>query len=124
MTATLLLVFAAGLIGAAGVALAALGAHAHAGTALPSAAMIALVHAPSILAVAVARKGGLLHDGASRIGAFGLAAGVILFSGDIAARVLGGHGLFPMAAPTGGTILIIAWLTVALSALGVRDGTD
>jgi uncharacterized membrane protein YgdD (TMEM256/DUF423 family) len=39
--------------------------------------------------------------------------GAALFSGDIALRVFAGHRLFAMAAPTGGTILIAAWLALA-----------
>jgi uncharacterized membrane protein YgdD (TMEM256/DUF423 family) len=31
-------------------------------------------------------------------------------------RALTGHKLFPMAAPTGGTLLIAAWLIFALAA--------
>ena len=31
-----------------------------------------------------------------------------------------GHRLFPMAAPTGGTIMILAWLAVAIAALLAR----
>jgi uncharacterized membrane protein YgdD (TMEM256/DUF423 family) len=38
-----------------------------------------------------------------------------MFSGDIALRAFAGQRLFPFAAPTGGTILILAWLAVALA---------
>ena len=44
--------------------------------------------------------------------------GAALFSGDIALRAFTGHRLFAMAAPTGGTILIIAWLALAVIAVG------
>jgi uncharacterized membrane protein YgdD (TMEM256/DUF423 family) len=40
-----------------------------------------------------------------------------LFSADIALRAFAGYRLFPMAAPAGGTLLIIAWLAVALAGL-------
>jgi uncharacterized membrane protein YgdD (TMEM256/DUF423 family) len=43
--------------------------------------------------------------------------GPTLFAGDVSARALIGHRLFPMAAPTGGTILIAAWLALAIAAL-------
>jgi uncharacterized membrane protein YgdD (TMEM256/DUF423 family) len=43
-----------------------------------------------------------------------------LFSGDIAARVLMGGRLFPMAAPIGGSLLILGWLVVGLSAVWRR----
>ena len=42
-----------------------------------------------------------------------LLVGVTLFSGDIAARTLWGHRLFPMAAPIGGSTMIIGWLVLA-----------
>jgi uncharacterized membrane protein YgdD (TMEM256/DUF423 family) len=40
-----------------------------------------------------------------------------LFAGDVAARAYLGSRLFPMAAPTGGMILIVSWLVVAVAAL-------
>jgi uncharacterized membrane protein YgdD (TMEM256/DUF423 family) len=40
-----------------------------------------------------------------------------LFSGDLALRAFAGHRLFPMAAPTGGIILIAAWLALAAAAV-------
>ena len=46
-----------------------------------------------------------------------LAAGVLLFAGDLAARHFLGHKLFPMAAPAGGIAMMIGWLIVGLSAL-------
>jgi uncharacterized membrane protein YgdD (TMEM256/DUF423 family) len=44
-----------------------------------------------------------------------LLVGVSLFSGDIALRTFTGNRLFPMAAPTGGTTMIIGWLIVAVA---------
>jgi uncharacterized membrane protein YgdD (TMEM256/DUF423 family) len=43
--------------------------------------------------------------------------GAALFSGDIALRALAGHRLFAMAAPSGGIILIAAWLGLAAAAI-------
>jgi uncharacterized membrane protein YgdD (TMEM256/DUF423 family) len=42
--------------------------------------------------------------------------GTLLFSGDVSLRAFAGHRLFPMAAPSGGTILILSWLALAVSA--------
>jgi uncharacterized membrane protein YgdD (TMEM256/DUF423 family) len=121
MTATRLLLFAAGLIGAAGIALAAMATHAYAGTSLSVAATMLSLHAPAIIAVAVARKTGLIHDLAGRLAAWALVVGVVLFSGDIAMRTFNGVPLFPMAAPIGGTLLITAWVLAAIAGLiGVR----
>jgi len=44
--------------------------------------------------------------------------GAALFSGDIALRAFSGHRLFVMAAPTGGIVLIAAWLALAVAAIG------
>jgi uncharacterized membrane protein YgdD (TMEM256/DUF423 family) len=43
--------------------------------------------------------------------------GAVFFSGDIALRAFAGHRLFPMAAPTGGIVLIVAWLGLAGAAI-------
>jgi uncharacterized membrane protein YgdD (TMEM256/DUF423 family) len=43
--------------------------------------------------------------------------GAALFSGDIAMRAFAAHRLFPMAAPSGGFILIAAWLALAAAAI-------
>jgi uncharacterized membrane protein YgdD (TMEM256/DUF423 family) len=51
------------------------------------------------------------------IAAGGLVVGAALFSGDIALRALAHTRLFPMAAPTGGMVMIGAWLAVTLAAL-------
>jgi uncharacterized membrane protein YgdD (TMEM256/DUF423 family) len=45
-----------------------------------------------------------------------------LFSGDLTLRQFAGHGLFPMAAPAGGTLLIVSWLALALAAAWPRRG--
>jgi uncharacterized membrane protein YgdD (TMEM256/DUF423 family) len=43
--------------------------------------------------------------------------GGTLFAADVSMRAFAGHRLFPMAAPIGGTLLIIAWLVLALAAI-------
>lgn len=118
--APLVLILAAGLSGAAGVAFAALAAHGTGEARLmASAAEIALVHAPSLLGLAALPEGALRFRLAAGLL---LAAGVILFSGDLAARFFNGGRLFVDAAPTGGTLLIIGWLVVAAGAIAARIG--
>jgi uncharacterized membrane protein YgdD (TMEM256/DUF423 family) len=59
----------------------------------------------------------------ARIGiaaAFGFVIAASLFAGDLTLRQYAGHGLFPMAAPTGGTLLIVSWLAVAVAAAWPR----
>ena len=61
----------------------------------------------------------------ARIGiaaAFGLVIGAALFAGDLTLRQYAGHGLFPMAAPTGGSLLIASWLTLAVAAAWPKRG--
>jgi len=112
------LILAAGLLGAAGVALLAAAAHIG-GDHIEKAAAFMLAHAPALLAVGLADRsaGGRLHA----IAALVLLAGVALFAGDLVLRDLAGARLFPMAAPTGGTLTIIGWLGIAASALARRE---
>jgi uncharacterized membrane protein YgdD (TMEM256/DUF423 family) len=121
MSATRLLVLVAGLMGATGVVFAALASHAYAGTSLSVAATMLSLHAPAVIAVAVGRKAGVLHDLTARIAAWALVAGTVLFCGDLAMRAFTGAGLVAMAAPTGGMLMIAAWIGVA--AAGAVGGT-
>jgi uncharacterized membrane protein YgdD (TMEM256/DUF423 family) len=109
----------AGLMGASGVILAAVGAHVAPGTGLDSAAYILLFHAAAVLGgTAILHQGLLLRPLAAVV----LAAwvlGSVLFSGDIALRALAGYRLFPMAAPSGGFLLIGGWGLLVIAALPV-----
>ena len=111
--AAALLIYA-GLAGAAGVGLAAAGAHGNAMAALTSPAYFLLMHAAAATGiVAVATRSA--HPGAFLLAALVLLVGVTLFSGDVAARTLGLGKLFPMAAPAGGMIMIAGWLLLAFA---------
>jgi uncharacterized membrane protein YgdD (TMEM256/DUF423 family) len=44
----------------------------------------------------------------------------VLFAGDLSLRQYAGHSLFPMAAPTGGMVMIAGWLAVTLAAVAVK----
>jgi uncharacterized membrane protein YgdD (TMEM256/DUF423 family) len=101
------LLVAGGLCGAAGVALSAAAAHAGGGN-TGTAASFLLTHAPAFLAVGLMRPGGIL-----RIGALVLLVGVLLFAGDLLMRDFAGTRLFPMAAPAGGSLMILGWLVLA-----------
>jgi uncharacterized membrane protein YgdD (TMEM256/DUF423 family) len=114
-------VFGAGLLGFGGVAAAAASAHAASDPQLLGAvALVCLGHAPVLLAIGLSRQGNLVL----RLAALLLFAGAALFSADIGLRVFGHDRLFPMAAPTGGTILLLGWLAVAVSALTTRGAAD
>jgi uncharacterized membrane protein YgdD (TMEM256/DUF423 family) len=107
----------AGVFGAAGIALAAAGAHAAPGAGLGSAANMLLFHALAILGGTALLLQGMLSRQIALVVLAGWALGTALFSGDVALRGFLGQRLFPMAAPTGGIVLILAWLAFAAAAL-------
>lgn len=109
-----LFIMAGGLAGVAGVALSAAAAHAG-GVNLQTAALFLLAHAPALLAIGLAGSGRVI----AVAGAL-LLIGAVLFSGDLAMRDFYGQRLFPMAAPTGGTLMMLGWLGWAVSALRGR----
>jgi uncharacterized membrane protein YgdD (TMEM256/DUF423 family) len=112
-----LLVILAGLMGAGGIVLAAASAHALPNTGLDSAGHMLSLHAAAVLGGAAAVQAGLLWRPLGIVALFGLVLGALLFAGDITLRAYAGHRLFPMAAPTGGSIMIASW--AALAAAGV-----
>jgi uncharacterized membrane protein YgdD (TMEM256/DUF423 family) len=108
---------AAGLLGASGVAASAAGAHATASENLSVAGLVLMSHAAALLALAVPRAG---SDPVRRIAAFAMIIGVSLFAGDLVLAALRGRHLFPMAAPTGGLLIIASWVVAALAHIGGR----
>jgi len=112
-----LLIGLAGLMGAAGVVLAAASAHGTDASRLTAASSMLLFHATAILAGVALIERGLLHGGSGLTAAFGFVLGAGLFATDLAVRQFAGHRLFPYAAPTGGTLLILSWLMLVASAV-------
>jgi uncharacterized membrane protein YgdD (TMEM256/DUF423 family) len=108
------------LFGAAGIVLMALAAHGK-WPEINYAAVMVLAHAPVLIGVAVAVRLSLLRGFLARPAAFVLAAAVALFSADVALHAVTEGHLFPMAAPTGGTVSIFAWLMLAVSAMMAKD---
>lgn len=108
---------AAGLVGAAGVALAAAAAHTGGGNLTALAATFAILHAGVVLALSI----GALAVPGTAVGLITVAAsmlvGVVLFSGDLALIGLANEKPWPHAAPVGGTILILAWTLLAVLAV-------
>jgi uncharacterized membrane protein YgdD (TMEM256/DUF423 family) len=105
-----------GLLGAAGIALSAAAAHAGGGN-IATAANFLLLHGPAFLAL------GLFDGMAGRMlktGGWIVLAGLVLFAGDLLARHYLGDRLFPLAAPSGGTLMIAGWLVIAASAFRGR----
>jgi uncharacterized membrane protein YgdD (TMEM256/DUF423 family) len=119
MTLPIILILA-GLMGAGGVALAAADAHAAPGAGLAGAAYMLLFHAGALVGGTALYGQGALWRPLLLAVLIGWIVGAALFSGDVALRAFAGHRLFPMAAPTGGIVLIAAWLALAAAAIGAR----
>ena len=110
------LIVLAGIMGADGVILAAASAHQADASRLGAASSMLLFHACAVLATVALAERALIHVRIALIAAFGFVIAAGLFSGDLTLRQYAGHGLFPMAAPTGGTLLIASWLALAVAA--------
>ena len=115
-----ILIGLAALMGADGIILAALSAHQDHATQLEAASSMLLFHAPAVLAVAALAERGLVHRGMAIAAGFGFVVAAALFAGDLTLRQFAGHRLFPLAAPTGGTLLILSWLVLLVAAAWPR----
>jgi uncharacterized membrane protein YgdD (TMEM256/DUF423 family) len=124
MTGRLLsiLIVLAGVMGADGVMLAAAAAHLPDASRLASASSMLLFHATAILGTVVLAERAIIHARIGITAAFGFVIAASLFAGDLTLRQYASHGLFPMAAPTGGTLMILSWLVLAVSAAWPRSG--
>jgi len=115
-----ILIALAGLTGAAGVALAAASTHQPDATRLAAASSMLLFHAAAVLTAVLLAERRIIHERIGLAAAVGFVGASALFAGDLTLRQYAGHGLFPMAAPTGGTLLIVSWLMLAAAALWPR----
>ncbi len=105
------------LAGLLGVALSAAAAHGPGGPNLETASRYLLVHAPVLLVTVALARIGAIHAGTARLAGWALVIGLVLFCGDLALRALRNAPLFPMAAPTGGFILMGGWALLAVATL-------
>ena len=117
-----ILIVLAGVMGADGVVLAAAAAHQPDASRLASASSMLLFHATAVLGVVALMERGIIHARLGLSSALGFVIAASLFAGDLTLRQYAGHGLFPMAAPTGGTILIVSWLVLGIAAAWPRKG--
>lgn len=106
----------AALYGAAGVALMAAGSHSAGGAFAGTAGQMLLFHGSAVIAAVLAQRAGLLAPTLGRIAIWVLLAGPAIFAADLAMRGFGFNRLFPMAAPTGGSLTILGWLLLAVAA--------
>jgi uncharacterized membrane protein YgdD (TMEM256/DUF423 family) len=117
-----ILIILAGVMGADGVMLAAASAHQPDATRLAAASSMLLFHASAVLAAVALTERGVIHFGIGISAAFGFVTAAALFAGDLTMRQYAGHSLFPLAAPTGGALLILSWLALAVAAAWPRRG--
>ena len=115
-----ILVILAGVMGADGVILAAAAAHQPDATRLAAASSMLLFHATAVLAAVALAERGVVHRTIGIAAAWGFVIAAALFAGDLTLRQYAGHSLFPLAAPTGGTLLIASWLVLAVAAAWPR----
>ena len=112
------LLLAAALLGAAGVALGAFGAHGLRARLDPrslavweTAVKYHLLHAVALLALALSP-----HAAQLRSAGWLFVAGIALFSGSLYALALGGPRLLGPVTPLGGLALLAGWLWLARAA--------
>jgi uncharacterized membrane protein YgdD (TMEM256/DUF423 family) len=111
----------AAIMGACGVILAAGAAHLPDAGRLAAASSMLLFHATAALATVAIVDRAIIHARIGTVAAIGFVIAASLFAGDLTLRQYAGHGLFPMAAPTGGTLLILSWLALAVAAMWPRS---
>jgi uncharacterized membrane protein YgdD (TMEM256/DUF423 family) len=114
------LIVLAGIMGADGVILAAASAHQADAARLGAASSMLLFHACAVLATVALAERAQVHARIGLAAAIGFVIAAGLFAADLALRQYAGHGLFPFAAPTGGTLLIASWLALAIAAAWPR----
>ena len=117
-----ILIILAAIMGADGVILAAASAHQADASRLGAASSMLLFHATAVLAVVALTERGVIHARIGIASAFGFVVAAVLFATDLTLRQYAGHSLFPFAAPTGGTLLIVSWLLLAVAAAWPRRG--
>jgi uncharacterized membrane protein YgdD (TMEM256/DUF423 family) len=113
-----LILFVSGAMGAAGVALAAAASHGGDTVFLGSASTMCLAHGPVLLGLYLGHRSFRTATTAALV----LGLGTIVFASDLVSRHYIGVRLFPMAAPLGGSLMMLGWLLVAAGAfLRVRE---
>ncbi len=116
------LIVLAGIMGADGVVLAAASAHLADASRFGAASSMLLFHACAVLGTIALAERALIHARIGLAAALGFIIAAGLFAGDLTLRQYAGQGLFPMAAPTGGVLLIASWLALAVAAAWPKRG--
>ncbi len=116
-----ILIGLASIMGADGVILAAASAHGTDAARLASASSMLLFHACAVIGTVALIERGVIHARIGMVAAWGFVIAAALFATDLTLRQYAGHSLFPLAAPTGGTLLIASWLALAVAAAWPRQ---
>ena len=106
----------AGVMGVGGMILAALSSHGGDAALLVPASSMLLFHASAVLGTVALAERCLIQPKGGVAAALGFVVASLLFAGDLTMRQYTGHRLFPLAAPTGGTLLILSWLLLVVTA--------
>ena len=109
--------------GLLGVGLSAVAAHVTGPGNLDISARFLLAHAPALLAIPALGSAGIVRRKLGRAAGFALVLGLVLFCGDLAIRALAGVAPVPMAAPTGGVVLMLGWALLAVAVVLARAET-
>ncbi len=117
LTASKIHLVCAGLMGLAGVALLASAAHMNGAANIQTAGQFLLFHAPVIMGVTVIRKLELMPMRWAAAFVSVLIFGVVIFAADLSLRSYHGIGLFPNAAPIGGSLTLLSWFGITVCAL-------
>ena len=104
------------LMGAAGVALAAAATHSGGGEIGQTAAYFLILHAAALLGLTACARAYAADAALARallLAGACLGLGTVIFSGELAVLAFTGARLIAMAAPIGGSLMILGWLALA-----------
>jgi uncharacterized membrane protein YgdD (TMEM256/DUF423 family) len=104
------------LMGAAGVALAAAATHGGGGEIGQTAAYFLILHGAALLGLTACARAYAADTTLARallLAGACLGLGTILFSGELAVLAFTGVRLIALAAPVGGSLMILGWLALA-----------
>jgi MYXO-CTERM domain-containing protein len=124
MNAARPLVVAGALAGFLGVMLSAVARHTPGTMYLETAAQFLLFHGAALVGLAALLANGVVERRLGAVAGWGLVLGLVLFCGDLASRDFFARPLFAMAAPIGGTVMMVGWILLGAAGLWRRRRTD
>ncbi|MFM7084599.1 MAG: DUF423 domain-containing protein [Hyphomicrobium sp.] len=109
--------FAAGIVGAWGVILAAVAAHLKSDPLIVTASHMFIFHACALLSLAAWNGAYPIKTRIFDYAAYMMLTGVILFGGDLCLRAFYNFTIFHNAAPLGGALIILGWVLISYAAI-------